>query len=65
MPIYEFYCMDCGHRFEELLKISENNGKMECPRCRGTNTRKAVSAFCTGGGSSSDSSSSSHGCKFG
>lgn len=32
MPIYEYECPSCGHRFEVLRKISENpDGK--CPCC--------------------------------
>jgi len=34
MPIFEFQCEDddCGHRFERILKASDDNPK--CPKCK-------------------------------
>lgn len=34
MPIYEYECRDCGHRFEKLQKISSNRVRT-CPECKG------------------------------
>ena len=31
MPIYDFKCRKCGHRFEELVRVDE---AAECPKCR-------------------------------
>ena len=31
MPLYEFKCRACGHRFEDLVKIDETP---QCPKCR-------------------------------
>jgi putative FmdB family regulatory protein len=34
MPIYEYECTQCGHRFEKIQKISARRvGK--CPECKG------------------------------
>lgn len=34
MPIYEYECVKCGHRFEKIQKISARRvGK--CPECKG------------------------------
>jgi putative FmdB family regulatory protein len=30
MPLYEFKCKACGHRFEELVRLGETP---ECPKC--------------------------------
>ena len=30
MPLYDFKCRKCGHRFEELVRLGET---AECPRC--------------------------------
>jgi len=32
MPLYE-YCCECGHRFEELHRMSEASDLQPCPKC--------------------------------
>jgi len=34
MPIYEYQCKKCGHRFELIQKFSDAPRK-RCPECRG------------------------------
>lgn len=34
MPIYEYECKRCGHRFELIQKFSDKPRK-RCPECRG------------------------------
>ena len=34
MPLYEYQCEDCAHRFEELRKFSDPP-LTTCPECRG------------------------------
>ena len=34
MPIYEYQCAKCGHRFERMQKFSDPPPK-KCPQCRG------------------------------
>jgi len=35
MPIHEYECPKCGHKFEILtLKMSEVKDKNECPECK-------------------------------
>lgn len=43
MPIFEYACETCHHKFEKLVL----NGKtdIECPSCQGTNLRKLFSVF--------------------
>jgi putative FmdB family regulatory protein len=31
MPLYEFKCKACGHRFDELVRVGETP---PCPRCK-------------------------------
>ena len=57
MPIYEFECRKCGHKFEKLVGV--NYGKVECPSCGGTRVRKLFSAFGMGGGIDKTSSACS------
>lgn len=41
MPIYEYACEACGHRFEKLMRISAD--PPPCPECEGE-VKKLVSA---------------------
>ncbi len=41
MPIYEYKCNSCGHRFERLQSFNEEPVKT-CPRCGGE-VRKLIS----------------------
>lgn len=34
MPLYEYECTKCGHRFEVIQKFSDLP-KTECPQCQG------------------------------
>ncbi|HEY4716240.1 MAG TPA: zinc ribbon domain-containing protein [bacterium] len=43
MPIYEFECMKCGNKFEELVLGSSN--KAVCSKCSSKKVHKIVSAF--------------------
>lgn len=68
MPIYEYACSTCGHRFEQLMRIGAD--APPCPACSATDVRRLISSsgfILKGGGwykdhyglkSSSDSSSS-------
>ena len=42
MPIYEYECRRCGHRLENMQRISDPPLK-RCPECRGA-LRKLISA---------------------
>lgn len=40
MPIYDFECESCGHRFEELTPA---DSKPPCPECGAAEPRKLLS----------------------
>jgi putative FmdB family regulatory protein len=42
MPMYEYECSKCGHRFEVFQKFSDRP-RMKCPKCSGA-VRKLLSA---------------------
>jgi len=46
MPIYEYQCDECKHKFEQLRRISEGSDpcKEPCPECSAIGARKVVSA---------------------
>ncbi len=43
MPIYEFECSQCGHRFDRLQKLSDAD-PAECPQCGAPKVQRRVSA---------------------
>ncbi|MBU2512291.1 zinc ribbon domain-containing protein [bacterium] len=43
MPLFEFECNNCKHRFEELVTSSSKRVE-KCPECEDTGIRKLVSA---------------------
>jgi putative FmdB family regulatory protein len=42
MPIFEYECRACGHRFEQLIL---KGTVAECPACRGHDLEKQISLF--------------------
>lgn len=43
MPIYEFECSSCGHRFDHLQKLSDADPTV-CPACQAAPLHRRVSA---------------------
>jgi putative FmdB family regulatory protein len=43
MPIYEYACPDCGHRFDAMQKFSDDPIR-DCPSCKAQNVKKLISA---------------------
>ncbi len=43
MPIYEFECSSCGHRFDRLQKLSDAD-PLICPVCQAPQLHRRVSA---------------------
>lgn len=63
MPVYEYECGACGHRFEEWQKMSDKPIKV-CPKCNAKKVEKLISQTSfqlKGGGWYSDLYSSSKG----
>ncbi|MDI3280913.1 MAG: zinc ribbon domain-containing protein [Bacillota bacterium] len=67
MPIYEFVCPQCGHRFEELVVRSYSEDSAACPRCGAPEARRVPSSFGfrsggTGGSSTAPAGGGCSGC---
>jgi len=45
MPIYEYVCSHCGHRFEKLVRNIGGDEQVHCPRCRENGSRRVLSSF--------------------
>ena len=48
MPLFEFACRDCGHRFEYLTRQGHQPA---CPACHGAALEKQLSVFAVSTGS--------------
>lgn len=49
MPIYEFRCATCGHRFEKLCAMGETGENMNCPHCNTPHPKRVLSTFSAAG----------------
>jgi|YNPNPStandDraft_1061719.scaffolds.fasta_scaffold14081_1 putative FmdB family regulatory protein len=49
MPLYEYICQKCGHRFEELIRGQE---EPLCPKCGSPKVEKQLSRVAAHSGSS-------------
>ena len=43
MPLYEFQCAKCGHRFEKIQKFSDPDPK-KCPECGSAKIERMLAA---------------------
>lgn len=48
MPIFEYVCRECNHRFELLI---QGSAEAACPQCNATKLEKQYSAFGVGAAS--------------
>jgi len=59
MPIFEYVCRECNHRFELLI---QGSGEAACPQCQAKTLDKQFSAFGVGATSSWASSGGAGSC---
>lgn len=45
MPLYEYKCQKCGHKFERLVFGEE---EIKCPKCNTKELKKLFSSFSLG-----------------
>ncbi|HJM82502.1 MAG TPA: zinc ribbon domain-containing protein [Nitrospinota bacterium] len=48
MPIYEYQCRECGHRFEALAALSTAHENRGCPECGKIRGERILSTVCVG-----------------
>ena len=48
MPIYEYCCKQCNHRFEELVKSGGVREEVACPACENRDVMRLPSVFGVG-----------------
>jgi putative FmdB family regulatory protein len=65
MPIYSYQCKKCGNKFDLLVGVTADAGKLICPQCGNKNIEKTLSSFSFRMGSSSVSNTPSGSCSSG
>jgi len=50
MPIYEYECKGCGHRFEAIRPLGDRSRKLACPDCGKTAATRLPSVFAASSG---------------
>ena len=47
MPVYEFVCESCGHRFEELVgsHVGREAADVACPECGSAKVERQLSTY--------------------
>jgi putative FmdB family regulatory protein len=53
MPIYAYYCRDCGEEFEEFRGIHDNDEAVACPACGKKGPKRVIGRVFCGGSSPS------------
>jgi putative FmdB family regulatory protein len=62
MPIYEYKCTACGHRFDVLQRLGADGSDLICPACGAVKPQKMLSAFASSGGGHESYASSAKSC---
>jgi putative FmdB family regulatory protein len=45
MPIFEFECLECGAVFEKLVRTTNSEPEVACPRCGARELEEKLSTF--------------------
>jgi putative FmdB family regulatory protein len=62
MPIYEYRCRDCGHRFEVLQRMGQGPEGLACPKCGVDELEKQYSTFASNVGETAQRGTAAAGC---
>ena len=66
MPIYEYVCKLCGHRFDALRTIKDSDKEIACKNCDSKTPKRTISTFfAVSGGRSITSSGGCGNCNGG
>jgi len=45
MPVYEYACKECGHKFDSLRSMKEADAPIPCKNCQSLQTHRKLSTF--------------------
>lgn len=58
MPLYEYACLECNERYEDLRSASRADAVVPCTSCGSTRVKRLLSVFATVGGATASSDDS-------
>ncbi|MBS1963031.1 MAG: zinc ribbon domain-containing protein [Bdellovibrionales bacterium] len=62
MPLFDYICGGCGHRFEQLVRAKDDSEAGICPKCARPGAEPQIVRFRVGGRGDLRESSEYHGC---
>ncbi len=62
MPIYEYRCEECNHRFEIIQRLGASSDGLSCPGCGAPRLEKVFSTFAAAATQGSTAEAPSVGC---
>jgi putative FmdB family regulatory protein len=62
MPLYEYRCRTCRHRFEILQRLGGGAQGLACPRCGAEELEKQFSTFASGASGGESAGPAAGGC---
>lgn len=62
MPLFDYRCRECDHRFEQLARSKDDTEAGICPKCARSGAEVLISRFRVGGRGDLRESSEFHGC---
>jgi len=62
MPLFDYVCRGCGHRFEQLARSKDDSEGGICPKCARPDAERQISRFRVGGRGDLRESTEMHGC---
>ncbi|MEW5876641.1 MAG: zinc ribbon domain-containing protein [Acidobacteriota bacterium] len=65
MPLYEYRCEACGHRFEVWQRMGAGSQGVSCPQCGSQEVKKVLSTFASSVSGSVSGGSSTSSCSTG
>lgn len=48
MPVYEYRCRACNHRFSRLQRVGADAAEVSCPSCGRRESEREISTFASG-----------------
>lgn len=62
MPVYDYKCTRCGHRFDLLRGLSSRDDEVKCPKCEGGVVRVYEGRWSVGKRAGGECSGNCQGC---
>jgi putative FmdB family regulatory protein len=62
MPLFDYICRGCGHRFEQIVRSKDDSEAGTCPKCARTDAEAQIARFRVGGRGDLRETTDFHGC---